>query len=386
MKWNQPTTWRIAGCIIMLLVAVVLSHLIEPTVHVEHATIGANTPALHFTPNSTGKHPVALLGHGVTASKETLFRIAEALTAADFECYAIDFPGHGESSSPFRPRELVPKLKQIAQAIEPIDVYIGHSMGAYVGGTATHDTNFAPRLFIAIGAIPPFGKTFTNHLILNGTFDELFLGRRHAKNNPHLELIPWCDHGSEIFDPRLVRRVVEASCAAVGKTPPQNEPTQWMWRSVGLSLGIASAFMLLLSLPRSQENSLRTKWHGVIYAVIYLTAVALTSQTWISAAPHLARIPAYIVVIGLSLLVIPHVQIRRLKRWTFPAITVVAIIANVVFGLYFSAFMAALFLSLLVFAAVIGALAARTGTTRDGDIAMAIIVGYAVAQSFPKLL
>src|SRR5579864_4171475 len=78
-----------------------MSRLTEPGVRVEAVTLANDTPALRFLPASAGPHPVALLAHGITASKETLFRFCEALATAGFACFAIDLPGHGESGRRF---------------------------------------------------------------------------------------------------------------------------------------------------------------------------------------------------------------------------------------------------------------------------------------------
>ncbi|MGB7745896.1 MAG: hypothetical protein WBN75_01235 [Verrucomicrobiia bacterium] len=67
--------WIIAGvAAVCLVVGIVLSHLIEPGVRVQKVTLAEDTPALKFLPATPGPHPVALLAHGYTGSKETLFR------------------------------------------------------------------------------------------------------------------------------------------------------------------------------------------------------------------------------------------------------------------------------------------------------------------------
>src|SRR5690242_14443312 len=99
---SARANWFIAAAALALIaVGVALSHRIEPGVRVEAVTLAGDTPALRFLPAGSGPRPVALLAHGVTASKETLFRFGEALAAAGFECIAVDLPGHGESPRSF---------------------------------------------------------------------------------------------------------------------------------------------------------------------------------------------------------------------------------------------------------------------------------------------
>src|SRR6266702_6171237 len=93
---------RANRCVVVLGVSffaagVILSRRVEPGVGVEAVTLAGDTPALQFLPANPGPRPVALLAHGVTASKETLFRFGEALAAAGVVCFAVDLPGHGES-------------------------------------------------------------------------------------------------------------------------------------------------------------------------------------------------------------------------------------------------------------------------------------------------
>ncbi len=81
-----------AVAIASLIVGVLLTHLIEPGVGVEKVILAGYTPAIHLFPKTSEPHPVALLAHGVTASKESLFRFGEALAASGFDCYAVDLP------------------------------------------------------------------------------------------------------------------------------------------------------------------------------------------------------------------------------------------------------------------------------------------------------
>ena len=63
--------WIIAGvAAVCFVTGVALSHVIEPGVRVEKVMLTANTPALRLFPATPGPHPVALLAHGATGSKE----------------------------------------------------------------------------------------------------------------------------------------------------------------------------------------------------------------------------------------------------------------------------------------------------------------------------
>jgi predicted dienelactone hydrolase len=82
--------WIIAGvAAVCLVLGTVLSHRIEPGVRVEKIMLATNTPALRIFPETPGPHPIVLLAHGNGGSKELLFRFAEALAAAGFDCYSV---------------------------------------------------------------------------------------------------------------------------------------------------------------------------------------------------------------------------------------------------------------------------------------------------------
>jgi hypothetical protein len=70
----RTNRWVIAAAIAILIVGAILSRVIEPGVRVEKVMLTANTPALRLSPATPGPHPIALLAHGATGSKENLFR------------------------------------------------------------------------------------------------------------------------------------------------------------------------------------------------------------------------------------------------------------------------------------------------------------------------
>ena len=81
--------WIIAGiAAVCFVIGIVLSHRIEPGVRVQNVTLAEETPALEFLPAGPGPHPVALF----PGSKDWGFCYGEALAAAGFKCFAVDFP------------------------------------------------------------------------------------------------------------------------------------------------------------------------------------------------------------------------------------------------------------------------------------------------------
>jgi pimeloyl-ACP methyl ester carboxylesterase len=326
---------------------------------------------------------VALLAHGVTASKETLFRFGEALAAAGFVCYAYDSPGHGESPRRFSLNQIVHTPRRIAQEVGPVDVFLGHSMGGWVEAVAVNEDGLSPRLFVAVGVLPTFGTQGPPLLVLAGRFEEAFaLVRLARQRGVRVVLSPWCDHAGEPFDPLLVNAAARAACAAVGKTPPA-APTRWRWRLAGLALGMIGAVGLALWLPAFPPRWARVR--GPLVTLIVLTAMACTTATWIGGAPVLRRAPQQIVLMAIALLVIIGAGKLKIPRWSFPALLAVVGIGFAILGINLLALFAWCGAMVLTCGALAGTIAARRGCRLDGDIAMALFVGYALGQWMPML-
>src|SRR5262249_43740053 len=135
----QLSGGRSAAAIAALIVGAMLSRIIEPGVRVEQAVLTGNTPSLRLSPATPGPHPIALLAHGATGSKENLFRFGEALAAAGFDCYSVDQAGHGESRQPCAfwhvdgkwgwATNILPNPREVERGLGSVGVFLGHSVG-----------------------------------------------------------------------------------------------------------------------------------------------------------------------------------------------------------------------------------------------------------------
>ena len=388
--------WIVTGAVASLVAGVLLAHVIEPGVGVEKVILAGNTPTIHIFPKTSEPHPVALLAHGVTASKETMFRFGEALAAAGFDCYAVDLAGHGESRLRCSGGEMVAQMRDITRALGRVDVFVGHSMGAAVGQASVQNGDLSPKLFIAAGANPSLGKREPPLLLLAGNLEELVsLAGLKARSDARLVLSPWSDHVLEIFDPRLVNAGVEAACAAVGKTPPP-APRFWLWRLAGVVCGMAGALGLIWSLPELDPRLARAR--GVLVPAAILMAVVLTTGRWFGASPHLHRMPLQISIGVLVWLALAGLAKLGLPRWSLAAIvaalTLLCIIVQAIpavgSGDWRIPFrlLALIGTVCILFAGaglVVGRMASR-GSRCDGDLAVAIFLGYAIGQWMPKFL
>jgi esterase/lipase len=227
----RTNRWVIAVAIVALIIGAILSRVIEPGVRVEKGTLTGNTPALRLFPATPGPHPIVLLAHGATGSKENLFRFGEALAAAGFDCYSVDQAGHGKSPQPCSfwhvdgkwrwPTNILLKPRELERALGSVDVFIGHSMGGGAGEWSVTEDGFRPKLFIGVGAPVELGEHGPPVLLLAGFFEEIYRpAQSQARMDAQVVISSWSDHILEMYDPVLVRAAVKAACPTVGKPVP----------------------------------------------------------------------------------------------------------------------------------------------------------------------
>lgn len=381
--------WIIAGvAAVCFITGVALSQVIEPGVRVEKTMLTANTPALRIFPATPGPHPIALLAHGATGSKENLFRFGEALAAAGFECYSVDQAGHGESPQPCSLTNILRKPRELERALGSVDVFIGHSMGSSAGEVSVNEDGFRPKLYIGVGIPAEFGEDGPPLLLLGGLFEEIFRpADLRAIKNAHVVISPWSDHILEPFDPVLVNAAVQAACATVGRPVPA-APTAWWRRFAGLVLGMAGALVLMFRLPELHPRLARAR--GFIVPAVLLIAIMLMMGSWIGVTPQWRRIPPQLVLLVVIWLALAGLSRLRLPRWSLIAVTVILALGCLALRIAFQANMFHFAMLILVISALlllpgtlVGKIAARGGSRRDGDMAMAIFASYVIGQFMP---
>ena len=88
----RTNRWVIAAAIAALILGAVLSRVIEPGVRVEKVMLATNTPAIRLFPAMPGPHPIALLAHGATGSKEMFSICKVALCHCRIHPQMLRFP------------------------------------------------------------------------------------------------------------------------------------------------------------------------------------------------------------------------------------------------------------------------------------------------------
>jgi pimeloyl-ACP methyl ester carboxylesterase len=382
--------WVVVVATICLGAGAALSHVIEPGIRVEKIMLTANIPALRIFPATPGPHPKALLAHGGGGSKEMLFRFGEAFAAAGFDCYSIDQAGQGESPQPISLTNILLNIQDSARALGEVDVFIGHSLGGGAGAWCVREFGFRPKLFIALESDINMGERGPPLVVLMARFSvaaPLIRTWLRAQTNAQIVISPWSEHITAPFDAGLVNGGVKAACTASGKPAPA-ALTGWRWRLLGLLLGITGALGLMFCLPEIHPRLGRVR--AFIVPVVLLLALVLTLWPWVGISPQLRRIPAHLVVLSIVWLALLSARRLRLGRWSLPVVT--AILTFCFFavfwptGIFFIGLLFAIFAIstlLLLPSVVVGRIAARGGSRRDGDIAMAIFASYVIGIFMP---
>jgi hypothetical protein len=134
-----------------------------------------------------------------------------------------------------------------------------------------------------------------------------------------------------------------------------------------------------------------------IVPAVLLIAAILTMGTWIGVTPQLRRIPQQRVLLPVIWLALTGLSRLRLPRWSLAVVTGILALGCMAFvawlpypqfekGIFlFAVLMCTLLISslLLLPSALVGRIATRGGSRRDGDIAMAIFASYAIGQFMP---
>jgi hypothetical protein len=151
----------------------------------------------------------------------------------------------------------------------------------------------------------------------------------------------------------------------------------------------------MFRLPELHPRLARTR-RFIVPAVLLIAAI-LTMDTWVGVTPELHRIPQQLVLLLFIWPALAGLNRLRMPRWSLAVVTGILALACLPFvaslpfpkfqkGIFlFGTLMSTLAIStlLLLPSTIVGRIASRGGSRRDGDIAMAIFASYVVGQFMP---
>ncbi len=343
------------------------------------------TPTFRLRPAVGQPIGTVVLGHGVTASKETLFALAEALALQGFDCIAFDFPGHGASSLRFRARENRSAISDVVSAVGRVDIYVGHSVGAYAGRDALAMGIIAPRLFIALGALPRIDTDATPLLLLAGAYEELLPSRYlsgAANAGASMVVAPYADHVTEPYDAVLIEAAVRASLQAMDRSRSRQRGTRFGTRILGAILavfgGLWFAWLLATQIPQLGVMT------GPVTALIVIAAVCLGTVHCCNAWPAVGCVPTQLASIGLASSIMLGWQKLRLQPWH---LCIAPLLLAAVFWCVHRQFFALVMLlmtSVVAAGVLVGALSPRE-RPMDQALGFSVFVGYAIGRWCPMM-
>ncbi|HEY4003285.1 MAG TPA: hypothetical protein VGO93_30735, partial [Candidatus Xenobia bacterium] len=164
---------------------------------------------------------------------------------------------------------------------------------------------------------------------------------------------------------KLVQAAVEGACHAVGLTPaPVGH--WWLGRLLGTLLALASAAWLT-----------RGSWGSLLV----LAVLAWCLSPWLGTLPTWRRLPLQVgVAVVAGLIVHGARRIENVPRWSWAGLSAAGALTLALLGIPFWGLLMSLFTLVCLAAWLLGGLA---GPGTRGDIAYALLMGYAMGQWIP---
>jgi pimeloyl-ACP methyl ester carboxylesterase len=171
-------------------------------------SIDPPTPYYRFSPDNPMRGRV-LVVHGLDASKNFMQVFCAAIADAGFEVYAIDLPGHGDSTVGFDATLARTTVGRVLDHLGTVDVVIGHSLGAGLVMDLANERDFNRLVLLSPPPAPVDTIDLTRTLVVTGEWDipavNAFVARLEGVEWWRL---PWAAHSSAVFNDAQTRDIV----------------------------------------------------------------------------------------------------------------------------------------------------------------------------------
>jgi pimeloyl-ACP methyl ester carboxylesterase len=236
------------------------------------------TPYIHYI-SRFEPHRRALVVHGLDSNKEFMQIFSAALADAGVEVYAIDFPGHGDSSAGFNGLLARSALEQAVSIVKP-DIAVGHSMGAALLIDLAHEVKFQDLVLISPAPTEVNAPEFQRTLVTTEGWD-LPAVNTFAPQLEGVELrkFKWGMHSSALMNPLQIREIV----TWLGGNPDAlHTSARLVYLGVMFAAGIAFAFVLFPSRPAVAVTAATFSPANIFISFVIAGGISLIVQRFIS--------------------------------------------------------------------------------------------------------
>ncbi len=216
-----------------------------------------STPYIHFKPESS-QIRTAVVIHGLNSNKEFMQTFAMALADAGVETYAIDLPGHGDSSAPFN---YTNSLRTVEASLEMLggdpgtSLVVGHSLGGALLVDLAPRRGFREMLLLSPAPIPVDNFANERLLVVTGALEAPRVNRfvpeliEAAGGESLWWKFPNAAHSTALFDPGKIRQMVEWVVDSEAGQAPIRTVQRYGWLAL-MALGGITGGTILVWGPR----------------------------------------------------------------------------------------------------------------------------------------
>ena len=262
------------------------------------------TPYIHYT-SAIEPHRRVVAVHGLDSNKEFMQIFCSALADTGFEVYAIDLPGHGDSTSGFNGMLARSAVEQAVSYLNP-DVAIGHSMGASLLIDLAQDMRLRTLVLISPAPTQVNGVEFKHTLVTTEPLD-LPPVNAFAPELEGAELLKFERgmHSSALLYPGQIREIV----SWLGGNPDRlHTSARLLWLGLMFTAAAALAIVLLPFRPPASVRIAAFSQKEILIRFAVAGGISLIVQRgaavfrWIHlyAADYLV---SFLFVVGLVLLI-----------------------------------------------------------------------------------
>jgi len=204
---------------------------------------------------------------------------AAALADGGFEVYAIDLPGHGDSSAGFTADRARSVIAQSLDRLGHMDVVVGHSLGAGLLLDLATERNLK-RMVLLSPPPTPIGTIDLSHsLVVTGDWDipaiRAFVSKLEGAER---WLLPWTAHSSVVFNASQTRDIIRWMG---GDTDAVRASSRIGWSVTLLVAAIILGVCLLPGRPESNSGPTLSTTDMCARLVLAATAGAIISRFFV---------------------------------------------------------------------------------------------------------